>query len=694
MSSASVVIPVKDGARYLEEVLAAVAGEEPDETLVIDSGSRDGSVEIARAAGVEVLEISPESFGHGRTRNLGAERTSGELICFLTQDATPVPGWLDAFRSAFSLAGNVGAAYGPHLPRDGTSPMIARELTEFFAMFSPSGEAVVQGSGDPTFLSNVNACYARRCWEQIRFRDVDYSEDQAFGADLLEAGWVKVYQPAAAVLHAHDYPLPDFMRRYFDEYRGLRRTIGHVERFRIPGTLRYVAHSVAADRRWIREHGAPPAGRAGWVVRSAAHHGGRHVFSALGSRADALPGVVQRRLSLEGSAGDTGVLESAVAVPRTLDHHPYADIARVMHDGPAPLLPAADGLADRPRLRIAMLIPPFGRGSGGHSILFQILSRLEQRGHICSVWVVDHQGFFGPRRASVIRHDIVDWFTPIEGPVFRDLSQWSGADVVIATGWQTVHAALGLDRTSARVYLVNDYEPYFHMASSERELAEDTYRHGLHCVASSPWLRHLLAERYETTADLYQFGVDHDVYRPRPVARRRDTVVYYARWETARRAVPHGLMALAELHRRRPELRIALFGTPHEIPTPFPYEHLGILSPAELSWLYSQATVGLSLSLTNISLTPQEMMACGLPCVELAGVAAEEIFGEGGPIELAPLDPWLLADAVERLLDDRDLWEQRSSAGIEFASRQTWDHATDAVEAGIRHALGLRARPN
>jgi glycosyltransferase involved in cell wall biosynthesis len=290
----------------------------------------------------------------------------------------------------------------------------------------------------------------------------------------------------------------------------------------------------------------------------------------------------------------------------------------------------------------------------------------------------------------VIRHDVVDWFAPIEAPLFRDLSQWSGADVVIATGWQTVHPALALDRTSARVYLVNDYEPDFHMASSERVLAEDTYHHGLHCIASSPWLRDRLADRYGATADVFQFGVDHDVYRVRPVARRRDTVVYYARWETARRAVPHGLMALGELHRRRPDLRIALFGTRQQIRTPFPYEHLGVLSTVELSWLYSQATVGLCLSLTNFSLMPQEMMACGLPCVELAGVSAEGIFGDDGPIALAPLDPWLLADSLDQLLDDYSLWEQRSTAGIAFASQQTWDRATDAVEAGIRHALRLR----
>lgn len=131
MTTVSVVVPVKDGERYLEELLAALALEGDIETLVIDSGSRDRSLEIARSAGLEVLEIAPHEFGHGRTRNLGAERTSGELVCFLTQDATPVEGWLAAYREAFELDARVGAAYGPHLPRPDTSPMIARELTEF-----------------------------------------------------------------------------------------------------------------------------------------------------------------------------------------------------------------------------------------------------------------------------------------------------------------------------------------------------------------------------------------------------------------------------------------------------------------------------------------------------------------------------------------------------------------------------------
>ena len=196
-----------------------------------------------------MIEIPPEDFGHGRTRNLGAERSSGDLICFLTQDAVPVEGWLDAYREAFTLDERVGAAFGPHLPHPDTSPMIARELTEFFDGFAPNGRPVLQRRGDPTFLSNVNACYSRACWAELRFPDVAYSEDQAFGSAMLEAGWVKVFHPAAAVRHAHDYGALDFTRRYFDEYRGLRETTGHVE----PLQPKQAARELVRDARWMRE---------------------------------------------------------------------------------------------------------------------------------------------------------------------------------------------------------------------------------------------------------------------------------------------------------------------------------------------------------------------------------------------------------------------------------------------------------
>jgi glycosyltransferase involved in cell wall biosynthesis/GT2 family glycosyltransferase len=695
MIATSVVLPVLNGARYLGEVLEAVTREEPDEVLVIDSGSRDGSVAIARAAGVDLLEIPRESFGHGRTRNLAAERARGELICFLTQDATPCPGWLASYRRALELDARVGAAYGPHLPRPDTSPMIARELEDFFSGFATgaSGEVVLQR--EETYLSNVNACYRRECWEQIRFRDAPYSEDQAFGRDMLAAGWIKAYVPDARVLHAHDYRWAAFMRRYFDEYRGLRETIGHVERIGVRSTAHDVGVLVAADRRWLRQHGASTAEMREWTARAAAHHAGRKIASALGSRADRLPGRVRGALSLERR--DHAIEAPAhVGMPPTRPieasrrPHPYGPVAEALRTGPAPLLAPLSRQSDGAPLHIAFLIPPFSKGSGGHSIIFKIQLRLERMGHTCSTWLADPIGERWEWPA-VLRHQIREWFAPVQAPFVKGFEAWYGADVVIATGWQTVHQALLLPNARARVYLVNDHEPEFFPTSFERWVAEDTYRHGLHCLTGSPWLRALVTDRYGLSADEFTYGVD-EVYVPQPVRRRRDTVLVYAREVTPRRAVPLATLAIQELARRRPGLRFVLFGSRQPVRCPVPYEHLGIASPAELAWAYSEATVGLCLSMTNFSLIPKEMLACGLPCVELAGVSAESIFGpDGGPLELAPFDPVAIADRIERLVDDEDHWRRRAEAGREFVRGHTWERAASEVEAGIRRALRERA---
>ena len=727
MSAVSVVIPVKDGERYLAELLGSLRREGVDEILVIDSGSRDRSLQIARAAGVELLRIAPDEFAHGRTRNLGAERTSGELICFLTQDATPVAGWLGAYREALALDERVGAAYGPHLPRADTSPMIARELTEFFAGFAASDDPVLQRGGDSAFLSNVNACYRRRCWEEIRFRDVGYAEDQAFGTDMLARGWIKAYAPRAAVLHAHDYGQVEFMRRYFDEYRGLHEASGHVEPFGALASARQVRSAVAADRRFMAARGVGRAARARWSARAVVHHTGRRVFSALGSRSRRIPAPLRQRLSLEGRGGPAAETRAGRAdeasgsngsahsgadsiaavqaaggasspvpptrqIPPKLSGEVYDVAARIWREGPAPLLDPVDGMAEREHLRLAMMIPPFSRGSGGHNTLFQIFTRLESRGHACSVWLVDYSGYRRAVWPAVLREEIREYFAPFEGPVYKDLGAWQGSDVAIATGWQTVHAMLALEGCRARAYVVNDHEPDFYSVSAERALAEETYKYGMHCIAASPWLGDLLSERYDTTAEAFQLGVDHEIYRPRPVQRQPATVIYYARYVTPRRAVPIGLMALAELKRRRPDVRIVLFGTSEVLDASFPYEHIDLLSPQQLSWLYSEATVGLCLSLTNFSLMPKEMLACGLPCVELAGVSAESIFGSDGPLELAPLDSNRIADSLQRLLEDPAERERRSREGIEFVASHTWDHATDEVEAGLRQALRERER--
>jgi glycosyltransferase involved in cell wall biosynthesis len=154
--------------------------------------------------------------------------------------------------------------------------------------------------------------------------------------------------------------------------------------------------------------------------------------------------------------------------------------------------------------------------------------------------------------------------------------------------------------------------------------------------------------------------------------------------------VPLGVAALAELHRRRPDVRIVLFGQDERLRLPFDHEHRGIVAPEELARLYREATVGICLSLTNYSLIPQEMLACGLPCVELAGGSTEAELGSDGGVELAEPNPVRIADAVGRLLGDRDLWERRSSRGLEQVEGASWDEAGRQVENHLREALRER----
>lgn len=693
----SAIIPVRDGARYLAEVLGALAREGVDEVLVVDSGSRDGSVELAQAAGARVEQIDGSTFGHGRTRNLAASLATGDVLCFLTQDATPAVGWLDGIRAGFALGDDVGVVFGPHLPRPDTSPMIARELVEFFAGFEgPGAGPSVQRAGDgEPFLSNVNAAYRRACWSEVRFREIAYAEDQAFGRDALAAGWAKAYVPAAAVLHAHDFGTAEFARRYFDEYRGLRETAGHVEPFSVTGAARSTVRSVQGDLAWLRARGGGRGELVRWAPRSAAHHGGRRVFSALGSRADRVPPAVRARLSLEGRDDGAASGSAAPAVPPTERRHAWRTAHRlepwaaVLRDGPAPLLPTDPSLASAPSLRVAVVIPPFQKGSGGHRTICTLVREFERMGHTCSLWLHDDLGLHAGQGDALLRRRVDRWFGPVAAPVHNGFEAWRGADVVVATGWQTVHSTLMLGDVHARAYLVQDHEPEFYPTSVDRSLAEDTYRHGLYVIAASPWLRDLVAERYGAAGTAFELGVDRSVYSPVPgVEREAGTVAFYARGATARRATSLGWLALSELKRRRPDVRVVAFGDSHASDeADFAFDDAGVVRPSALAALYSQATVGLVLSMTNYSLIPQEMLACGLPCVDLAGGCSEAVFGPDGPVVLSPFDPIAMADAIEHLLLDPAEWSRRSRDGLSAVAEQSWEHAAQAAEAGLRAAL-------
>src|SRR5205823_393769 len=78
-----------------------------------------------------------------------------------------------------------------------------------------------------------------------------------FGRDLLEAGYAKVFHPDARVLHSHDYRSLGFLRRYFDEFRGLREVLGYREAAGPLRTLRSIRALCSSDKTWLKRQNVP-----------------------------------------------------------------------------------------------------------------------------------------------------------------------------------------------------------------------------------------------------------------------------------------------------------------------------------------------------------------------------------------------------------------------------------------------------
>jgi glycosyltransferase involved in cell wall biosynthesis len=321
-SVVTVALPVRNGGAVLGEVLDAVARQRVDgelEILVCDSGSADGSAALARRHGARVIEIAAVQFGHGRTRNLLMQRARGSHVAFLTQDALPADEqWLSRLLGGFALAPDVGLTFGSYRPRADASPMVARELTDWFQSLSPTGEPRVdrRGAGERDlvarsllgprgFFTDANGCVARAAWQRAPFRDIAYAEDHALAHDMLGAGFAKVFLPDAAVIHSHEYTSWGWLRRSFDEARALREIYGWQEPLVPRTSLLNLWGRVGADWRWAQSRpGAlsrPDAGRL--LVGSTVHHVARATGTALGGRVDRLPPGLVRRLSQEGRVG-------------------------------------------------------------------------------------------------------------------------------------------------------------------------------------------------------------------------------------------------------------------------------------------------------------------------------------------------------------------------------------------------------
>ena len=309
----SIVIPTKNAIKTIRPVLQAVVEQQYPagfETLVIDSGSKDGTLDAVAEYPVRLLQIPPSEFNHGGTRNLGVSKTSGEFIAFLTHDAQPASThWLSSLTAPFDTDSTVAGCFGRHLPSPGCDPIDARNLDRHFANFGTAVSIVRITSeadyearqGWYDFFSNNNSALRRSVWVKHPFPVTAMAEDQRWAQTILRAGFAKAYVPDAEVYHSHSYRAREWFRRWYDEFvvyhdlnnpgqmRSLVRALGHV------------ARSSKDDVRYLRQVFPPGWSRVRAQGRAVKNNLARGSGAYLGSNYERIPGPLRARLSMQQS---------------------------------------------------------------------------------------------------------------------------------------------------------------------------------------------------------------------------------------------------------------------------------------------------------------------------------------------------------------------------------------------------------
>ncbi len=186
----SLVIRTLNAAPQLAELLAALRRGPDDQLIIVDSGSTDATLELARRAGAQIVAIAPDRFTYGRSLNVGFAVARHPWILALSSHVVPVRAdFLEVYRSAIQrFPSTVVAAAGPLVRNDGergmTGGITLYEGTDFLRGFE-------FGAGNP------NCLYRRDVWNLHHF-----DETLGGGEDCEWYVWAIVAGHTLAAVHA------------------------------------------------------------------------------------------------------------------------------------------------------------------------------------------------------------------------------------------------------------------------------------------------------------------------------------------------------------------------------------------------------------------------------------------------------------------------------------------------------------
>jgi len=248
----SVVIRTLNEARYLGGLLQSIERQDTDglgvEVVLVDSGSTDGTLQIAEAHGCKILHIRREDFSFGRSLNIGCEAAQGEYLVITSGHCVPVNDqWLKSLVEPLAQ-GKADYVYGRQLGGPQTTFSESRIFTKYF----PAQSEIPQSG---SYCNNANSALLKSSWQRFRFNEeLTGLEDMELAQRLQRGGGKLAYVAEAGVYHYHHESWSQVRRRFEREAIALQRIMPHVH-VSLWDVARYISSSVWRDLRSAAREG-------------------------------------------------------------------------------------------------------------------------------------------------------------------------------------------------------------------------------------------------------------------------------------------------------------------------------------------------------------------------------------------------------------------------------------------------------
>jgi len=240
--SISIVIRCLNEERGIGRLLDGIAAQtrRPDQVVIVDSGSTDGTLDIARRHNVEIHSIDPAEFSFGRSLNKGIAAARGDVVVFASAHVYPVyDTWLEHLTEPFSDPG-VALTYGRQVGGPTTPYSESQILAAWFPAESRSRQ-------DHPFANNANAAVRRSEWMAAPYdEELTGLEDLDWASKALERGAGVAYVAEAPVVHLHDERFAQTRNRYRREAIAHRRIFNDPRMGRLEAARLFLGN-VASD---------------------------------------------------------------------------------------------------------------------------------------------------------------------------------------------------------------------------------------------------------------------------------------------------------------------------------------------------------------------------------------------------------------------------------------------------------------